>query len=226
MIPAFNEEGLIEKILEMVLEETSEWNREIIVINDGSTDKTLERLDRFRDRINLIDLKENRGKGFALREGFKRASGDIIITQDADLEYDPADYEKLLKPILEKKTMIVYGSRNMNPRNRPFSKLYFWGGKIITSFFNLLFKTRLTDITTGYKVFRREVLEKISLKEERFSFCEEFTAEAAKEGFSIIEVPIFYRGRSFSEGKKIRWLDGIRALLVILRCYFQRKVIK
>lgn len=219
LIPVYNEERTIEEILNRVLRETENWQKEIIVINDGSTDKTLEKIKKFWDKIILLNLEKNRGKGFALREGFKKVTGEIIIIQDADLEYNPKDYKKLLTPILEGKTKIVYGSRNLNPENKPFSKIYFYGGKLITEFFNFLFKTKLTDLTTGYKVFKKEVLERISFKENGFSFCEEFTAKVVKKGFSILEVPISYQGRSFAQGKKVRWTDGIKAFFVILRYY-------
>lgn len=219
LIPVYNEERTIEEILNRVLRETENWQKEIIVINDGSTDKTLEKIKKFWDKIILLNLEKNRGKGFALREGFKKVTGEIIIIQDADLEYNPKDYKKLLTPILEGKTKIVYGSRNLNPENKPFSKIYFYGGKLITLFFNFLFKTKLTDLTTGYKAFKKEVLEGISLKENGFSFCEEFTTKIVQKGFSILEVPISYQGRSFAQGKKVRWTDGIKAFFAILRYY-------
>jgi len=220
VIPVYNEEKTIEEILKKVLEETKNWQKEITVVNDGSDDRTLEKLKEFSNQIVLINLPKNQGKGFALREGLKKASGEIIIIQDGDLEYSPKDYQKLLTPILEDKTKVVYGSRNLNPENEPFSRIYLYGGKLITSFFNLLFKTNLTDINTGYKFFKKEVLNGISLREDGFSFCEEFTAKVVKKGFSILEVPISYKSRSFKEGKKIRLLDGLKAVFAILKYYF------
>ena len=224
LIPVYNEEKTIEEILNRVLKETEGWEKEIIVINDGSNDGTLKILEKFLGKIILIKLKRNRGKGFALREGFKRAKGKIIITQDADLEYDPKDYQKLLTPILEGKTKVVYGSRNLNPANRPSSKTYLYGGKLITAIFNFLFKTKLTDINTGYKVFEKDILEDISLKENGFSFCEEFTAQVIKNNLSILEVPISYQGRSFFEGKKLRWYHGLRSIWIIFTQYFSKNV--
>lgn len=220
LIPVYNEEKTVGKILEKILKETFSWNKEIIVINDGSTDRSLEILKKFSEEIILIDLKNNRGKGFALREGFKRISGEIVIIQDGDLEYDPKDYQKLLIPILEKKTEVVYGSRNLNPENKPSSKIYLYGGKFLTIFFNFFFKTNLTDIMTCYKVFRKRILEKITLSENRFCFDLEITAKIIKNGFSILEVPIAYYPRSRKEGKKITIKDGLRGLYVILKCYF------
>lgn len=216
IIPVFNEEKTIEEILKRVISApVFDCQKEIIVINDGSTDKTREILQNLSPKITLINLEENHGKGFALREGFKKASGEIIVIQDADLEYNPKDYEKLLAPILEGKTKIVYGSRNLNPEIKPFSKIYLWGGKLVTGIFNLLFKTKLTDVFTGYKIFKKEVLKELCLKENRFGFDVEFSSKAIKKGFTVLEVPISYTGRSFKEGKRIRWIDGIKGLFII-----------
>jgi glycosyltransferase involved in cell wall biosynthesis len=219
LIPVFNEEKTIELILNKVLKETEGWDKEVIVVNDGSRDGTSQRLEKFSDKIILLNNDKNYGKGFSLGKGFKIASGDIVIIQDADLEYDPSDYGKLLAPILENKTEIVFGSRNIAEGNFSPSKLYLFGGKFLTGFFNFIFKTKFTDINTGYKVFKKEVLGGIEFKENRFAFCEEFTAKAVRKGFSIVEVPIKYSGRTISQGKKLRWQDGLRGFWVIIKNY-------
>lgn len=222
LIPAFNEEKTIDLILERVLEQTQNWDREIIVINDGSTDKTLEKIQPFSNEISIISYEKNQGKGVALKMGLEKATGDIVVIQDADLEYNPEDYPKLLEPILKEKTEIVYGSRNLNLENKPSSKIYKFGGQLITSFFNLLFKTNLTDINTGYKIFKKGVFDKIKLQEKGFGFCEEFTAQAVRSGYNIVELPISYFPRNFNQGKKITWRHGLRAILVIFKNRFAK----
>jgi len=215
LIPVFNEDRTVDLILKKVLKQIGPWEKEIIVINDGSTDETLKKLQEFSSDIVLINLSRNQGKGMALQRGLEKATGDVIIIQDADLEYDPEDYSKLLEPILKEKTKIVYGSRNLGERKHVY-KQYLWGGIFLTKFLNLIFKTKLTDINTGYKVFNTKILKEIGIETKGFEVCEELTVKVLKRKLKIIEVPISYCPRSFEEGKKIRWLDGLKAVWTIL----------
>lgn len=211
LIPAFNEERTIDLILEKVLNQVKSWDKEIIVVNDGSTDRTLKKLQRFSREIILISLSKNQGKGAALRKGLERATGDIIITQDADLEYSPKDYPKLLAPILEDNFKVVYGSRNLSQRHYLY-KRYLWGGMLLTKIVNLLFKVKLSDINTGYKVFDAKTLREMGIESKGFEVCEELTIKVLKRNLKIVEVPISYIPRSFKEGEKVKWPDGLKAL--------------
>jgi len=215
LIPAFNEEKTIDLILERVLNQVKSWDKEIIVINDGSTDKTLEKLQKFSNEISIISYEKNQGKGFALKKGLEKASGEVIIIQDADLEYDPKEYPKLISPILKGETKIVYGSRNLSPRVGGHKK-YYWGNLFFTKIVNFLFQTKLTDINTGYKVFETKTLRELGIQTKRFEVCEELTIKALKRNLKIVEVPISYCARTFEEGKKIKWwIDGPKALWTI-----------
>jgi len=214
LIPAFNEERTIGLILEKVLNQVRSWDKEIIVIDDGSTDGTLEKLQRFLGKIILIGLDQNQGKGAALRKGLEKSTGDIIITQDADLEYDPRDYPKLLAPILKDNFKVVYGSRNLFQRHYLY-KRYLWGGMLLTKIINLFFGVKLSDINTGYKVFDAEILKEMNIQSSGFEVCVELTIKVLKQNLRIIEVPISYTPRSFKEGKKIKWIDGLKALRTI-----------
>ncbi|MGD1986516.1 MAG: glycosyltransferase family 2 protein, partial [Desulfobacterales bacterium] len=192
---------------------------EIIIVNDGSTDGTaaqLETIDSTYENVRVFEHKKNRGKGAALRTGLAAATGEVIIIQDADLEYDPRDYEKLLVPILDGRADVVYGSRFLGGPQRV---LFFWhyvGNKLITLLCDAFSNLNLTDMETGYKVFKKEVLADMTLKSNRFGFEPEFTMKIAKRGFRIYEVPISYSGRTYEEGKKIGWIDGLKAIFTIL----------
>ncbi|OIP23935.1 hypothetical protein AUK11_04285 [bacterium CG2_30_37_16] len=219
LIPAFNEEKTINLILERILNQTKDWDKEIIAINDGSIDKTLDRLQKFSKEVIILNLPKNQGKGVALKKGLEKATGDIIIIQDADLEYDPKDYPKLLQPILKGETKIVYGSRNLSPRVGG-EKKYYWGSLFLTKIVNFLFRTKLNDINTGYKVFETKTLKELGIQTRRFEVCEELTIKALRRNLKIVEVPISYYPRTFKEGKKIRVIDGLKAILAIF--YFLR----
>lgn len=219
LIPVFNEEKTVDLILERVLNQTKGWDKEIIAINDGSIDKTLEKLQRFSNEVSVISYEKNQGKGVALKKGLEKATGEIIIIQDADLEYDPKDYPKLLQPILKGETKIVYGSRNLSPRVGG-EKKYYLGNLFLTKIVNFLFRTKLNDINTGYKVFETKTLKELRIQTRRFEVCEELTIKALRRNLKIVEVPISYYPRTFKEGKKIRAIDGLKAILAIL--YFLR----
>jgi glycosyltransferase involved in cell wall biosynthesis len=236
VIPVYNERAFIEEVLLRV--QASPIDKEIILIDDKSTDGTRALLEDFdkaqsegkrevlvrngKDRLALGNIRflfqpQNAGKGAALRRGFEVATGDIVLVQDADLEYDPRDYGKLLEPILEEKADVVYGSRFLGGPQRVH---YFWhyaGNKFLTLLSDIFTNLKLTDMETCYKVFRREVLQGIKLKSDRFGFEPEITAKISKGNWRIYEVSISYAGRTYAEGKKITWRDGISTLWYIIR---------
>ena len=217
VIPVYNEVSTIREIVVRV--QAVDLEKEIIIIDDGSTDGTRELLQEItlsHDNVRVLYHDRNQGKGAALRTGFEGATGDIVIIQDADLEYDPREYPVLLAPILDGRADIVYGSRFLGG---PHRVLFFWhylGNKFLTLLSNALTNLNLTDMETCYKVFRREVLNDIQLKSNRFGFEPEFTAKIAKKGFRIYETSISYSGRTYAEGKKIGWKDGVKAIVAII----------
>lgn len=216
IIPVYNEIGSIGEIINKVNE--SPYEKEIIIVDDCSTDGTREYIRGLKgNNITTVFHDRNQGKGAALRDGIAHAKGDVIIIQDADLEYDPKEYPKLLEPILSGKADVVYGSRFLGG---PHRVLYFWhymGNTIVTLLSNMFTNLNLTDMETGYKVFKREVLDGIVIESNRFGFEPEITAKLAKKRCRIYEVPISYYGRSYEEGKKITWRDGIKAFFTILK---------
>jgi glycosyltransferase involved in cell wall biosynthesis len=218
IIPAFNEQNTLEEIVRRVAR--IDVDKEIIVVDDCSTDGTMEvaqRLER-AGTIRLIHHDKNQGKGAALRTGFAHARGDIVVVQDADLEYDPNELPKLMEPILAGKADVVYGSRFVGGESHRV--LYFWhsvGNRFLTLASNMFTDLNLTDMETCYKLFRREVIQSITIEESRFGFEPEITAKVAKRGFRIYECGISYSGRTYDEGKKIGWKDGVRALYCIVK---------
>jgi glycosyltransferase involved in cell wall biosynthesis len=216
VIPVYNEIDTIEEILARV--DKVAIKKEIIVIDDLSIDGTRERLKKIvadKENVKVIYHSRNRGKGAALRTGFESVTGDIVIIQDADLEYDPDEYPNLLEPISDGRADVVYGSRFIGG---PHRVLFFWhyvGNKLLTLISNALTNLNLTDMETCYKVFKSQILKDLNLKSNRFGFEPEFTAKVSKMRLRIYEVPISYSGRTYSEGKKITWKDGIVALCLI-----------
>lgn len=216
IIPVYNEQATIAEVVNRVWSVELPLDREIIVIDDGSTDSTVEELKSVRGKIKEIHVGErNVGKGFAVRTGLTRAAGDIILIQDADLELDPAEFGRLLDPLLKDGADVVYGSRFLGSNRIPAVRRL--ANKLLTLATNLLLGTRLTDMGTAYKVFSRSVADSMELRCDRFDIDPEITCEIARNGFEIVEVPITYSPRTRSEGKKIKWHDGIRALVALGR---------
>lgn len=226
VMPVYNEQATLREIVAAVL--AVPIPKELILVDDGSKDRSREIL---RDLANLPDVRvfmhpENRGKGAALRTGFENARGDIVIVQDADLEYDPADYPQLIEPILRGDADVVYGSRYLvderDPGRPRDAFVHYLGNRVLTWFSNLFTGLELTDMETCYKCFRRPVLDSIVIESRRFTVEPEFTAKVARLPVRIFETPIRYRGRKFSEGKKIGWRDAIAAFWAIVRFHFAR----
>lgn len=222
VIPVYNEYGTIRTILERVA--VVDIDKEIIVVDDGSTDGSREYLatltptiGEMKTPVRVLFQPRNMGKGAALHRGFREARGDVIIVQDADLEYDPAEYHRLMEPIACGIADVVYGSRFLGGPHRVLLFWHYVGNFFLTLLSNMLTNLNLSDVWTCYKAFRREVLQSITLREQRFGFEPEVTARIAQGRWRIYEVPISYRGRTYDEGKKITWRDGVRALWSIVR---------
>lgn len=218
IIPVYNEERTIKPLLNKVLAvKLKGIKKEIIIIDDGSIDKTKFFLKKIKDkRIKIISYGGNKGKGFAIKSGLLEATGDIVLIQDADLEYNPKEYNRLVKPIINEKSKIVYGSRNLKKNDYLYFS-YYAGGKFLTWLINHLYNSKLTDEATGYKVFDAKVIKNIPLKCNGFEFCPEITVKLLKRGYDILEVPISYSPRKKNEGKKIKWSDGLKAIYTIIK---------
>lgn len=224
IIPVFNEEKYIAETIKKVLKaNTLNLKKEIIVVNDGSNDNTiniLSRTSKKNKKINIINKKINRGKGRVLKEGILKSTGDIVLIQDSDLEYDPIDYPLLIKPFFENNASVVYGSRFIS--NQPHRVLFYWhylANILLTTLSNIFTNLNLTDMETGFKVFRGDLLRKLApnLHSKRFGFEPEITAKISRiEDIKIYEVGISYFGRTYKEGKKINWIDGIKAIWQII----------
>jgi glycosyltransferase involved in cell wall biosynthesis len=221
VIPVYNEEKTIAQIIQRVLAaDTLGLQLEIVVVNDCSSDQTariLEEIAGSNPEIRVFNQPQNMGKGAALRTGFSEAQGDIILIQDADLEYDPKDYPILLTPIIDGRADVVFGSRFLGGPHRVLYYWHFLANKSLTTLSNITTNLNLSDMETGYKVFRSEIIKPIELRSNRFGFEPEVTAKIARSGCRIYETPISYSGRSYAEGKKIGWKDGFQALYCILR---------
>lgn len=221
IVPVFNEEKTIQECLRRLNQAQlpSGWQKEIIIVNDGSTDNSKLRIEKEKLKIKdliFISYQINKGKGFAIRKGLEKAGGDYILIQDADLEYDPQDIKKLLRPIKNKKAEVVYGSRFLGEH----LNLFFWhfqANKFLTFLTNILYNSTLSDMEVGYKVFPRRLLNEFKLKENCFGFEVEATAKTLKKGIRIYEVPISYAGRNYEQGKKIGWKDGVKAVWFLLK---------
>ncbi len=217
IIPCYNEAATIKELLLRVLE--SPYAAEVIVVDDGSSDATVDIAQAIEDpRLRIMRQPNNQGKGAALRRGFQEATADFVIVQDADLEYDPSEYGDLLEPLIAGRADVVYGSRFLS--DRPHRVLYFWhsvGNRLLTTASNAFSNLNLTDMETCYKVFRRDVVLSLDLRENRFGIEPEITAKVAKGGWRVYEVGISYSGRTYAEGKKIGWRDGIHAARCIVR---------
>lgn len=218
IIPCYNERETIEQIIEAVVS-SSYKNKELIIVDDYSTDGTREILNgKVNESIKTFFHERNQGKGAAIRTGIKAATGDVVIIQDADLEYDPNEYELLLDPIIKDKADVVYGSRFIG--SAPHRVLYFWhriGNGLLTLLSNMFTNLNLTDMETCYKMFRREIIQAVDIQENRFGFEPEITAKIAKMRCRVYEVGISYYGRTYKEGKKIGWRDGVWAIYCILK---------
>lgn len=224
IIPVYNEENTIASVLNKIEQIDLGVKKEVLIIDDGSKDNSAQIIKKYiKNKKNFFRLisKKNEGKGSAIRAGIKLAKGDIITIQDADLEYNPSDYRYLIKPILDGKEKVVYGSRFLKKHN-PLYKIYFLGNKFLTFLTKILYNSKITDMETCYKVFRADVIKKINLTANRFDIEPEITAKILKQGIKIKEIPISYAPRTIKEGKKINWKDGLQAIYTLFYWKFKK----
>ena len=226
IIPCYNEEATIIELIRRVEQvDIGPVRKQLVIVDDGSTDSTPELLRTHAARHTLLLGTENQGKGAAIRRGLEAVTGDIVIIQDADLEYNPDNYAALIAPILDGRTSVVYGSRERNTSNRVRSGItYYAGGKFLSAVTNLLYGSDITDEPTCYKVFDATLLKSLPLRCTGFEFCPEVTARVLRRGIAIEEIPIDYFPRKKDEGKKIRWRDGVEAVWTLIRYRFARKI--
>lgn len=218
IVPVFNEKDTFDIIYKRIQEESTP--KEIIIVDDGSTDGTLELLDKIKDdNVKVIKHDRNYGKGAAIKTGIEEVSGDYTLIQDADTEYDPCDYVKLLDPVIKGKAVVVYGSRFTGER-RNMLFFHMLGNKFLSLVTNILYNTTISDMETCYKLIKTDILKSVNIRSKKFDFEPEITAKILKKGIRIYEVPISYAGREFDEGKKITWRDGFAALFALLRYRF------
>lgn len=232
IIPVYNEEKTISPLLDKVSSVSIPLDKEIVIVDDGSTDGTREILKKLTPPFKVFLQPENRGKGAAIRKGIEVTTGDLVIIQDADLEYDPEEYPRLLEPILAGKAEVVYGTRfstrsvfdqvlDQHGKALPWHFLYYFGNRLLTLSTRLLYGSSITDMETCYKLMRLDLARSLSLVSERFDFEPEITAKILRRGIKIHEVPISYKGREYSEGKKITWRDGLTAVKVLIKYRFK-----
>lgn len=222
IIPTYNEAATIDSVLTRVFsQKIPGWQKDVIVVDDGSADGTAAVLEKWQKKIRTIVLSRNQGKGAAVTKGMAEARGDVILIQDADLEYSPTDYPVLLAPFDNDRVSVVYGSRFLGAHLSTMF-VYAMGNKFVTLVTNILYNTTITDMETGYKAFRKEAVRNLDIRARRFDFEPEVTAKLLRSGHQIYEVPITYYGRKFTEGKKLTWRDGVVALATLIRYRFWR----